>query len=279
MATLTGSLGFERVAPRENVRQAKTDFWRPLLLGIPLLGEMPFLDHLEELRRRLIRALIAVAIGMGIAFMYAADIIRLLKKPASDLGIILVANGSTEIFQLFFNVTLAGGICLASPVILWQTWRFIEPALYPHEKRYAGPFILSTTVCFAAGGVFGYAIVTPYIFHLQKGLADLVGIEFRPTALGYVGLLTATVVAMGIIFEMPPVVFVMSRIGLINARFLLRHFKHALLLFGIAAAILTPSGDATPMLAFMGVMIALYAVSIVTAALFGKSRTSPIASA
>jgi sec-independent protein translocase protein TatC len=233
---------------------------------------MPFLDHLEELRRRIIKALIALAIGTGISFLYAAQLIRVLQKPATDLGLVIVARGAWEVFTLYFQVSLAGGICLAAPVILWQAWRFVEPALYPRERRYAGPFIVSTTVCFAAGAVFGYAVVTPYLMRLQKTLAELAGIIYQPDALEFVGLLTSTVVSMGLIFEMPPVVFILSRIGLINARFLVRNFKYAFLIFGVAAAVLTPSPDIPPMLAFMGVMTALYAVSIVTAAIFGRSR-------
>ena len=169
-------------------------------------------------------------------------------------------------------MALAGGICLAAPIILWQIWRFIEPALHSHERRYAAPFLISTTLCFAAGAAFGHAVVAPYLMKLQTALAQAADIDFMPSAMSYLGLLTSTVVAMGAIFEMPPVVFILSRIGLVDARFLLRNFRYAFLLFTAAAAILTPSTDLDPMLAFLGVMTAIYVISILVAAFFGRSR-------
>src|SRR5438067_8801595 len=141
---------------RHRVRKA-------ILTGMALLGEMPFLDHLEELRQRLIKCLIGLAAATIIGFVYTAPIIEFLEKPALRSGIRLVAIDATEVFAVYFKVALATGICLAAPVILWQIWRFIEPALHRHEKRYAVPFILSTTFCFIVGAAFGYGVVTPWL--------------------------------------------------------------------------------------------------------------------
>lgn len=112
-------------------------FRRAFLLALATLSEMPFLEHLEELRHRLIKCLIALAAGTIVGFVYTAPIIAFLGRPAAGSGIRLVAIDATEVFSLYFKVALATGICLAAPVILWQVWRFIEPALYKHEKRYA----------------------------------------------------------------------------------------------------------------------------------------------
>jgi sec-independent protein translocase protein TatC len=258
---------------RDYARQMKTALFHTTVLAGAMLSEMAFLDHLEELRNRLLKSLIAVAIGMGLCLSYAADLIVFLKWPAEAVGIRLVPIEATEIFSLYFKVGLSAGICLAAPVILWQVWRFIEPALYRHEKRYAAPFLISTIVCFAGGAVFGYAIVAPQFMKLQVAMFDAAHFDKTMGALSYFSFLSMMVVAMGAIFEMPPVIFILSRIGIVNAGFLVKNFKYAILLFSVASAILTPSTtDIAPMVAFMGVMTAVYAVSILVALLFGRAR-------
>jgi sec-independent protein translocase protein TatC len=234
---------------------------------------MSFLDHLEELRDRLLKSVVAIAVGMAACLTYVTSLILFLNGPAEAAAVRLVPIDATEIFSIYFRVGLTGGLCLAAPVVLWQAWRFIEPGLHRHEKWYAGPFLLSTTVCFAAGAGFGYQVVLPWFLKLQAAMATAVHYDNTMSALSYFGLLTTMIVTMGLIFEMPPVVFILSRIGLVNARFLLRNFKYAILAFAVAAAVLTPSTtDIVPMMAFMAVMIAVYLVSVVVAAIFGRSR-------
>jgi len=126
--------------------------------------------------------------------------------------------------------------------------------------------------CFAGGAAFGYVVAAPWFLSIEAAWGTAAGILVQMSALSYFGLLTATVVAMGAVFEMPPIVVILSRIGLINARFLVRHIKHAILIFAVAAAAATPTGDVAPMLAFMSVMLAIYAVCIVLAWLFAKPR-------
>jgi sec-independent protein translocase protein TatC len=238
------------------------------------LSDMSFFDHLEELRKRLIRCAIAVGVGMMVSLNYNAQLILWLKKPAQLAGINIQAIGGTEIFSIYFKVAAAAGICLAAPVILWQIWRFIEPALYKHEKRYAVPFLLSTILCFVLGAAFGLSVAAPWLLGLEATWAKAVQIVFNPTSDEYFSLLTATVVAMGAVFEIPPVVAVLSRIGLVNAGFLLRHSKHAVIISAVVAAAATPSGDLPPMIAFMSVILAIYAVSILLAWIFAKPRRS-----
>jgi sec-independent protein translocase protein TatC len=247
---------------------------RAALVSIAALSEMPFLEHLEELRKRLIKSLIGLAAGTAVGFVYTAPIIAFLGRPAAGSGIKLVAIDATEVFSLYFKVAFATGICLAAPVILWQIWRFIEPALYKHEKRYAAPFIISTTICFIAGAVFGYGIVAPWLLKLELVMAKDAHLEIAMSAESYFTMLTATVVSMGGIFEMPPIILILSRIGLVSAKFLIRNFKYAFLLFSIAAAVLTPSTQIPPMLFFMAVMTGIYVISIVVAMVFGRTRTS-----
>jgi len=250
---------------RDRIRHA-------LFVAAATLSEMPFLEHLEELRKRLIKCLIALAAATCVGVAYTAPIIQFLRVPAAKAGIQLSAIEATEMFSLYFKVALATGVCLAAPFILWQVWRFIEPALYKHEKRYAVPFIISTTFCFVAGGAFGYSVVTPWLLKLQMAMAKQVDIEIMMRAGSYLTMLTATIVAMGLIFQMPPIILILSRIGLVSARFLIRNFKYAFLLFSIAAAVLTPSTEFAPMLFFMGVMTGIYVVSIFVAMIFGRAR-------
>jgi sec-independent protein translocase protein TatC len=273
MSTVAGNLhGLGFGASAQSPGQEKSSLWKHWALAAALLGDMSFLDHLKELRSRIIKCVIAVAVGMGICTAYAASIVKFLKGPASEYGIELAGYGSMEIFSLYFHVALAGGVCLSAPVILFQVWRFIEPALYSHEKKYALPFLMSTTMFFVLGAVFGYGIAAPYIMRMQLELSALMEIPWRPGAMEYISLLTATVLAMGVVFEMPPVVFILSRIGLVNARFLLRHFKYAVLILAVASGLLTPSGDAATMMAFLAVMLGLYCLSILVAAVFGRKR-------
>jgi sec-independent protein translocase protein TatC len=248
--------------------------WATLTLIGAVVSGMSFLDHLVELRQRIIKSVIAVAVGVLICTSYTPAIIRFLKAPAAKHGINLVSYGALEMFSLYFHVALAAGICLAAPVILFQAWRFIEPALYPSEKRWALPFVISTTIFFVLGAAFGYAVATPYILQMQAELAVLLDIPWNPNAMEYIGLLTATVIAMGAVFEMPPVVFILSRIGLVSAGFLVRNFKYAFLILTVLSAVLTPSGDLGPMLAFLTVMLGLYVISILVALVFGKKRSA-----
>jgi sec-independent protein translocase protein TatC len=260
------------VAWADSVQQLKGWMWRSMVGMAVLASEMSIFDHLEELRRRIIKSMIAIGVGLAICWTYTAQIVLFLRKPAALAGIRLVAIDSTEIFSVYFKVAAAAGICLASPVILWQVWRFIEPALYKHEKRWAAPFLLSTIACFATGAIFGYRVAAPWFLRLTAFWGKAVDIDITMSALSYFGLLTATVVAMGAVFEMPPIVFILSRIGLVDAAFLLRHTKYAVLIFAFVSAIVTPGGDLPPMLGFLSVMMAIYAVCIVLAWIFAKPR-------
>ena len=272
MSTIAGELrGIELGSGQSGFtgRLSRT-FWQSLALIGALLSDMSFLDHLEELRRRLIKSAIAVGIGVGICTTYTPTIVQILKEPAAKYGIELVGYGAWEIFSLYFYVGLASGVCLAAPVILFQAWRFIEPALYPHEKRYALPFLISTTAFFILGVAFGYAVAAPYIMEIQGDLAALMKIVWKPSAVEYIGLLSATVVAMGAVFQMPPVIFILSRMGIVDGWFLIRYFRHAFLFLTVLSAVLTPTGDIAPMVAFLAVMLALYAISIVVAFVFAR---------
>jgi len=180
MSTIAGELHGINVGTSKPglVGKVSSSFWQAAVLIGALLSDMSFLEHLEELRSRLIKCLIAVGAGLLISSAYTPTIVQFLKEPAARYGIELVGYGSMEMFSIFFSVGMAAGVCLAAPLILYQVWRFVEPALHRHEKRFALPFLVSTISFFVLGVIFGYAIATPYIMQMQNALATLMEIPW-----------------------------------------------------------------------------------------------------
>jgi sec-independent protein translocase protein TatC len=227
---------------------------------------MGFLDHLEELRRRLIYSLIAVAVGFFACWKYAERIYEVMQRPIIEAlqknGISekLVYLNPTEPFNLYMKVGLMAGLFVASPFVLYQVWLFISPGLYRNEKRYILPFMFSTVGLFLAGGYFGYKLVLP------QALVFLIGYgkEFQPMiTLGeYSGLFLTIIIGLGAIFEMPILVFFLALMGIVTAGWMWRNLRYSILVIFIIAAILTPTTDILNMCLFAAPMVALYVVSI-----------------
>jgi sec-independent protein translocase protein TatC len=239
----------------------------------PLEGQMSFLDHLEELRRRIIYSLISVAVALGVSWTFANELFLIVARPITALDVNLVMSTLTEGFNLQLKLALLAAVFLASPFILAQVWLFIAPGLYKHERRYALPFILFSTLLFLAGGAFGYFIAFPFAarFLLDWG-AEGMGLTPMIIASNYFDLFIAIELGLGVIFEIPAVIFVLARIGLVSGGFLLRNTKYAVLIAFIVAAIITPTSD-IPNLMIMAVpMLALYMLGVVVAYVFGKKR-------
>ena len=177
-----------------------------------------------------------------------------------------------DIVGLYVKVTLVASLFLSAPFVLAQAWLFISPGLYPHERRYAVPFVLFASVLFLAGGAFGYFIAFPTALRFM--LAWIVESHLTPIIdFGeYLTLFLTIVVAFGLSFQIPAIVFVLSRIGLVDARFLAAKLKYAVFASVVAAAVLTPTTDPGNMLVLAGPMIVLYCVGIAVAWLFGRSR-------
>lgn len=191
-------------------------------------------------------------------------------KPFAGMNEKLVVTTAMEPFSLFVKVSIYSALALAVPFLLWQIWAFVSPGLYPHERRYALPFVLLSTVSFVIGGAFAYKIVFPPAAKYLLGLGE----DFRLflNASDYFDFIILIMLAMGVVFQMPAITYVLSRIGIISARFLLRHWKAALIIILIAAAVLSPTNDVPNMLLFAAPMILLYLVSIFIAWIFGKER-------
>jgi sec-independent protein translocase protein TatC len=183
----------------------------------------------------------------------------------------LIVTTAQESFTLLVTVSLYAAIALSVPWLLLQVWGFISPALYRHERAYVTPFILLSSVSFVGGAAFAYYILFPPAVSYLLGLAE----DFRPLlrATDYFDLITLIMLAMGLIFQMPAITYVLSRIGIVSANFLIKSWKLALIIILIVAAVVSPTGDIPNLMLFATPMMALYLVSIFIAWIFGKKRT------
>lgn len=193
-------------------------------------------------------------------------------KPTDDLdlGEELIVTTAQEAFTLYVTVSLYSAIAISIPFLLLQIWGFISPALYQHEKSYVTPFIALSSVAFVAGAAFAYYILFPPAVGYLLGVAE----EFRPLlrATDYFDLITLIMLAMGVIFQMPAVTYVLARIGLVSPKFLISNWKIALIIILIVAAFVSPTGDIPNMMLFAMPMVVLYIFSIFIAWFFGKKR-------
>jgi sec-independent protein translocase protein TatC len=230
------------------------------------LTAMSFLEHLEELRRRIIYSIIAMAVGFFACWGYHERIYDIMQRPImtalknNGLAEKLVYLNPTEPFNLYLKVTFLAGLFVASPYVLYQVWMFISPGLYRHERRYVLPFMFSTVFLFLAGGIFGYKIVYPAALDF---LIEF-GKQFQPmiTIGEYTDLFLTIIIGMGIIFELPILVFFLALMGIVNAGWMWRNFRYSILVIFIIAAIVTPTTDILNMCIFAAPMVALYGVSI-----------------
>jgi sec-independent protein translocase protein TatC len=238
-----------------------------------LQGQMSFLDHLEELRTRLINMLIATGIAFAACWTFSDTIFDAVSAPIVETAGPLNFMSVTEPFNLTVKVAFITALFLASPFIMAQIWLFVSPGLYKHERRYALPFILSSSLLFIAGGLFGYYVAFPYA--LEYLVLWGRGMNMNPviSAREYFDLFVMVELGLGIVFEIPAVIFVLSRIGLVTPWFLLKNFKYAVLLTFVVAAVITPSADIPNLMVMAVPMLLLYLLGVIVAFLFGKKRT------
>jgi sec-independent protein translocase protein TatC len=184
----------------------------------------------------------------------------------------LIVTTALEPFSLYVKVSLYAAVCLSVPFLLWQIWAFVAPGLYPHERGYAIPFIGLSTISFVLGAAFAYYVIFPPAARYLLGL----GQDFRLLlkADDYFDFIILVMLGMGAIFQMPAITYVLARIGIVNARLLLRIWKTSLIVILIAAAVLSPTNDVPNMMLFAAPMIVLYVVSIFIAWMFGRQRTT-----
>lgn len=237
------------------------------------LPRMSFLDHLDELRRRLVISTVTLLVAFLIAWNFAPQIFEILERPIHQFlqpGEKLAYTSLTSPFFLYMKVAFLSAIFASSPVILLQLWLFIAPGLYPRERYYALPFIVFATLFFVGGGWFGYDVVFP----MACGFFVDMGRDFNQviTVDDYFSFASKMILAMGLVFETPILIFFLSRLGIVTPQFLLKNFKYAVVIIFIIAAVITPTPDMVTQAALAVPMIILYALGIAISFMFGKKR-------
>jgi len=228
--------------------------------------QMSFLEHLEELRQRLIRSVLAIVVGFGVCFYFSDRIYGLLARPLTDtlhalhMSEKLVYTNPTDPFNLYIKLSIVAGLFLSSPYILWQVWLFVSPGLYRHEKRYVWPFVLLTSGLFLAGGLFAYKMAFPaalrFLVEFGKRFQPMISIN------EYWNLALTIIVGVGLVFELPVIILLLSVFGIVTPKFLIRHMRYAILITAVVAAAIAPTPDWTTLFMFWIPMVGLYILSI-----------------
>lgn len=235
-------------------------------------GKMSFLDHLDELRRRIVYAVISVFVGFVVAFFFINEIFNFIMRPLQQLlppGGTLIYTDPTEAFLLYIKIALIAGLILASPAVMLQVWLFVAPGLYSHEKKWAIPFVVMSSFFFVLGAAFSHYIVFPLTWRFFVGFTSDI-LTFMPRIEPAFSIYLRLLLAFGLVFQMPTLVLFLARMGVISARFLLRNFKYAVLIMVVVSAVITPDGGGVSLVAMTGPMILLYGLSIGLAWMFGK---------
>ena len=234
---------------------------------------MTFLEHLEDLRKRIFYSLIAILAAVVPGAVFSKDIFQILTRPVSQYlppGQTLVFTTLTSPFVVYMKVAFLAAAFIAAPIVFLQVWFFVAPGLYRKEKKYVWPFVTFTTAFFTLGALFGYFFVFPYAcrFFIQ------IGKDFQPllTMDQYFSLMLKLLLGIGVVFETPTLIFFLSRMGVVTSRWMLRNFKYAVLAIFIIAAVITPTPDPINQLILALPMLALYSLGILIAFLFGKER-------
>ncbi len=241
-----------------------------------LFGNISILERLEDFRKRLIRALLAVLGGVLVGFALIDRIAAFILAPtrrALPPGIRLIYTQPGEAFGLYIQIALIAGVVLAMPFIMYQLWRLIAPLVPSSARRFALPFVGFTTLGFVAGAAFTHYIAFPYLMVFAASF-NTPGLMFMPRLEHVFDLYMKMVLGMAVVFQMPTVVFFLAKLGLITAGFLWRSFRYAVLLIFVAAAVITPTGDMVTQTIFAAPMLVLYLLSIAIAWVFGRSSPS-----
>ncbi len=250
-------------------------------------GAMTFFEHLSELRKRIIYSLYAIGIGAFIGIYLSKYLIYWINKPMlkaladAHLDPKLIYTHPAGYLNLVITVGVYLGIVLASPIVLYQIWLFVAPALYKHERGAITGFMCSTVFLFLAGIAFGYFITLPYVLHflispgplfmLQRDVTPMISVN------EYFDLILLILLGIGLMFELPVLIFFLSLFGIVTPKFLWKNSKYAILVISVIAAIVTPTPDVLTMLVFMAPMIGLYFLGIAVSAVVTRRRDRRLA--
>lgn len=226
------------------------------------LPRMSLLEHLEELRKRILWSLLALAVAFVPCWIYVEKIFDFLAAPIQRIqpGLRLAFLGLTDPFIMYFKVAALTALFLASPLVLYQVWAFVAPGLYRRERMLALPFVFFTTLFFLAGGLFAYYVAFPFAAKFLLGIGE----KFQAviTIEKYFGFLLTVILGLGLMFELPIFILLLSLIGVVTPRFLLRYFRHAVVVIFIVAAIITPTPDIVNLCIFALPALALYLLGV-----------------
>jgi sec-independent protein translocase protein TatC len=235
--------------------------------------KQPFLSHLEELRKRLVVCAIGVGAGFVIAYIFSERLFQLLVAPLKAVmpeGDQLIFTNLPEMFFAYIKVAFIAGILAAAPLIFYQLWMFIAPGLYQKEKKMAIPFVISSTILFVGGALFGYFVVFPFGFKFFIGFSNEY-VKALPSVKQYFSFSMKLLFAFGIVFELPVIIFFLSKMGIVTPQFLSQKRKYAILLTFALAAILTPP-DVITQCMMAGPLIVLYEIGILVSRVAQKKK-------
>jgi sec-independent protein translocase protein TatC len=238
-------------------------------------GRMTFLEHLDELRKRITHAVGGLLVGFIIAFAFIGRVQDFIytRLTTEIPGGKLIFTEPSEAFMLLIKMAALTGVLISSPYIMLQVWFFIAPGLYAKEKKLAIPFVLSSSALFIAGAAFSHYMVFPAAWRFLASFSNEY-IAFTPRIDPVFGMYVKLMLGIGLTFQLPVLMFVLARLGIVTAGFLARNFKYAVLLIFIFAAVITPDASPVTQLLVGGPMVVLYLFGIGAAWLFGKSKKS-----
>ncbi|HWE85039.1 MAG TPA: twin-arginine translocase subunit TatC [Terracidiphilus sp.] len=228
------------------------------------LPGMSLMEHLEELRKRIVHSAIYIAVGFAGCWVFRTQLVNFLQAPLTHIGKSLVFTHPMDPLNLDLQVAFLGGAIIASPLILYQVWLFIAPGLYQKEKRFVIPFMAATIALFLTGAAFGYFYVLPGAMEI---LIVKFGHNFTPmvTIEDYSSFFLSIILGLGISFELPILIFFLAMFGIVSPRFLWKNIRYAILAVFVVAAVICPSPDPWTMCVYALPMLALYAIGIFVA--------------
>lgn len=236
--------------------------------------KLPLTAHLEELRKRLVHVLIALAVGFALCYSFKEWLFSFITRPLVEVlpkNSFMIFTSLPEAFFTYMKVAFFASLILTSPYILYEIWKFISPGLYPKEKKYVFPFVFFSTLLFAGGVLFGYFIALPPAFKFFVSFSSDI-LKPMVSMREYLTLALKFLLAFGLCFEMPVFVFFLAKVGVVNARMLSKKRRYAILVIFIVAALLTPSPDAVSQILMALPLMVLYEISILVARLAVRKR-------
>jgi len=252
--------------PIDRARKAVTD--RAELPGMSLM------EHLEELRKRIFHSLAYLLVGFALAYAFHDRLVAIIQKPLVNVGLTMTQTHPTDALNLIIKTSAVAGAILASPFVLYQVWLFISPGMYANEKKYVTPFMAATVGLFLAGTWFGYRYVLPsaikfLVMDIGKNFTHMITIE------DYIGFFLAIILGLGICLELPILIFFLALFGIVDAKFLLRHFRYAVLAIFLIAAVICPDPSPIGMTIFASPMLGLYFLGVGVAYFVHPNRRKP----